>query len=305
MVARPAPQLPRGPWAYEPKFDGARAISIVADGRARLQSRQLRPLTPYFPEVVDALEAQFRDVALDGELVALGPEGLDFNALTKRIAGARRGGLGQVSYVVFDALSAGGTDLRSYPYKVRREVLEQLLDGAPLPLALVPMTLDGDAARVWLTQHLAAGIEGVVAKRLDHAYLPGRRAWSKVRGRTSAEAIVGGVLGPIRAPVALVLGRRDQHGALRVAGRTSTIPRGQRAELGALLRLAGSSHPWPPVLVPSRFGAAAPVAYSRVEPDVVVELVVDSAVDVLRGRPVWRHPARFVRVRPELRPADV
>jgi ATP-dependent DNA ligase len=207
--------------------------------------------------------------------------------------------------VVFDVLSAGGTDLRRLPYRVRRGVLEQLLDEARPPLALVPMTLDGDAARVWLTDHLAAGVEGVVAKRLDHAYLPGRRAWSKVRGRTSAEAIVGGVLGPIRAPVALVLGRRDQLGALRVAGRTSTIPRAQRAELGALLRPAGAEHPWPPVLVPSRFGAAAPVAYHRVRPDVVVELAVDSAVDVLRGRAVWRHPARMVRVRHDLWTADV
>jgi hypothetical protein len=78
-----------------------------------------------------------------------------------------------------------------------------------------------------------------------------------------------------------------------------------RAELGALLRPAGPWHPWPPVLAPSRFGDAGPDEYTRVEPDVVVELAVDSAVDVLRGRPVWRHPARLVRVRAELRADDV
>jgi ATP-dependent DNA ligase len=152
----------------------------------------------------------------------------------------------------FDVLSAGGTDMRSYPYRVRRAVLEQLLDGAAAPLALVPMTTDGDAARVWLTGHLDAGIEGVVAKRLDHRYAPGNKAWSKIRGRTSAEAVVGGVLGPIAAPVALVLGRRDQTGRLRVVGRTSTIPRPARAELGELLQPAGPWHPWPSRPVPVR-----------------------------------------------------
>jgi hypothetical protein len=106
-------------------------------------------------------------------------------------------------------------------------VLQQLLDGVQPPLALVPMTTDGDAARVWLTEHLDAGIEGVVAKRLDHAYSPGKRAWSKIRGRVSAEAVVGEVLGPIGSGVALVLGRRrppaggwpHQHHPARCAGR--------------------------------------------------------------------------------------
>ncbi|QYN41160.1 hypothetical protein K1T35_48350 (plasmid) [Pseudonocardia sp. DSM 110487] len=307
MVARPAAELPRGGrWAYEAKLDGARGISVVAGGRARLQSRQLRPLTDYFPEVVAALEETFADVALDGELVVCGPDArLDFGALTRRIAGARRGDIGQVSYVIFDALSAGGTDLTGYPYSLRRAVLEQLLDGAPRPLALVPMTLDGNAARVWLTEHLDAGVEGVVAKRLDGPYDPHRKSWSKVRGRRSAEAVVGGVLGPITAPVALVLGRRDEAGRLRVVGRTSTIPRPQRSELGALLRPARGWHPWPSLLAPSRFGDAGPVEYTRVEPDVVVELTIDSAVDVLRGRPAWRHPARLVRIRADLRASDV
>jgi len=306
MVARPAGELPTGSrWAYEPKFDGARGIAVVVDGRARLQSRQLRPLTRCFPEVVAALEEYFGDVVLDGELVVAGPDGLDFAQLTRRIAGARRGLVGEVGYVVFDALAAGGTDLRGYPYRVRRAVLEKLLEGVAPPLVLAPMTTSSAAARAWLTKHLEAGIEGVVAKRLDHAYAPGTRAWSKIRGRRSAEAIVGGVLGPIRSPVAAVLGRYDHAGRLRVVGRTSTIPRVARAELGALLRPAGPWHPWPSVLAPSRFGDAGPVDYTRVEPTVVVELTVDSAVDVVGGRPVWRHPARLIRLRPELRVADV
>ena len=141
MVARPAPQVPRGPFAYEPKLDGARLIARVEGGRARLQSRQLRPLTRCFPEIVAALREQFAgDVLLDGEVVVCAPDGrLDFSALTRRIAGASRGPVeAPATYVVFDALTAGGTDLRGYPYRVRRAVLEKLLDGVPAPLALSP-----------------------------------------------------------------------------------------------------------------------------------------------------------------------
>ncbi|MHA6631836.1 ATP-dependent DNA ligase [Pseudonocardia sichuanensis] len=307
MVARPASELPAGAgWSYEPKADGFRVIATVVGGRARLQSRRLRSLTRYFPEVVEALTGWFAgDVVLDGELVVVSRGGrLDFTALQRRLTTARAAADAPASYLAFDALHAGGTDLRGYPLQVRRAVLEQLLDGVRPPLAVMPMTTDGAAARAWLTEHLEAGIEGVVAKRLNQSYLP-THAWRKVRTRSSAEAIVGGVLGPISAPVALVLGRRDEQGLLRVVGRTGTLPRTVRAELGAVLRPAGPRHPWPPVLPPSRFGHAAPVGYVRVEPVVVVELLVDTAVDEVRGRPVWRHPARLLRTRSDLRAADL
>jgi hypothetical protein len=116
---------------------------------------------------------------------------------------------------------------------------------------------------------------------------------------------VGGVLGPISGPVALVVGCRDELGQLRVAGRTSPIPRPARAAVGQVLRPAGDWHPWPPVLPPARFGSAAPVEYTRVKPDVVVELAVDAAVDVVRGRPIWRHPAVYQRLRLDLRATDL
>ncbi|WP_433557688.1 hypothetical protein ACQPWY_02230 [Pseudonocardia xinjiangensis] len=109
----------------------------------------------------------------------------------------------------------------------------------------------------------------------------------------------------MNSPVALVLGRRDDAGRLRVAGRTGPLPRDARPAIGALLRAADQWHPWPPVLAPARFGAAAPVEYTRVEPTVVVEIAVDAAVDLVRGRPVWRHPATFRRVRHDLRADDL
>ncbi|GAA3061893.1 ATP-dependent DNA ligase [Pseudonocardia yunnanensis] len=273
----------------------------------RLHSRQHRPLTRYFPEIVDGIAERFGGhVVLDGELVVCRADGLDFMALQHRLADPPHATAeAPATFVVFDVLAAGGTDLRAHPYRIRRALLLQLLDDAVPPLAVAPMTTDGHAARAWLTGHLDAGIEGVVAKRLDHGYLPSRRAWRKIKIRTSAEAVVGGALGPLNTPVALVLGRRDHAGRLRVAGRTGPLPRDARRAIGALLRTADERHPWPYVLPPARFGDAAPVEYTRVAPTVVVELNVDAAVDMMRGRPVWRHPATFRRVRHDLQADDL
>ncbi|WP_425566922.1 hypothetical protein [Pseudonocardia yunnanensis] len=255
-----------GPWAFEPKFDGFRAIATADRRRVRLHSRQNRPLTRYFPEIVSAIADQFAGhVVLDGELVVCRTAGLDFMALQRRLTATRHAATEMpATFVMFDVLAAGGTDLRTHPYRIRRALLLQLLDDAAPPLAVVPMTTDGQAARAWLTGHLDAGIEGVVAKRLDHGYLPARRAWRKVKTRTSAEAVVGGVLGPLTTPVALVLGRRDNAGRLRVAGRTGPLPRAARPAIGALLRTADEQHPWPSMLPPARFRDAAPVEYTRV-----------------------------------------
>jgi ATP-dependent DNA ligase len=307
MVARPASDLPTaGPWAFEPKFDGFRAIATADRRRVRLRSRQNRSLTPYFPEIVAAIADRFAgQIVLDGELVVCRTVGLDFMALQRRLTDARHGAETPATFVAFDVLAAGNTDLRTYPYRIRRALLLQLLDDAAPPLAVVPMTTDGEAAHAWLTGHLDAGIEGVVAKRLDHGYLPGRRAWRKVKTRTSTEAVVGGVLGPLDTPVALVLGLHDQAGRLRVAGRTGPLPRDVRHTIGTVLRPADDQHPWPAVLPPARFRDAAPVEYMRVDPTVVVELAVDAAADFVRGRPVWRHPATFRRVRHDLRVDDL
>jgi hypothetical protein len=116
---------------------------------------------------------------------------------------------------------------------------------------------------------------------------------------------VGGVLGPIAVSVALVLGRPDGTGRLRVVGRTGTISRDVRPALGAVLRPATEGHPWPAVLPPARFGNVGPVEYTRVKPSVVVELAVDAAVDIIRGRAVWRHVAQFQRLRMDLQADDL
>jgi ATP-dependent DNA ligase len=247
----------------------------------RLQSRQQRGLTRYFPEVAAAVGALDVDVVFDGELVLWHHGRLDFAGLQQRIhpAESRAEALARsmpASYVVFDLLEVAGMDLRRRPYLERRACLEELL-GCQLPhgLVLMPASSDPAVAEQWLINHSAAGIEGVVAKRCHQPYRPGKTKWHKVRTRVTAEAVVGGVLGSIRQPDALVVGLPDQKGRLRVAGRTTPLAPALRQELPELLVAADGTHPWPEVIPSSRFGQrpSKPVDYTRVEPSLVVELV--------------------------------
>jgi ATP-dependent DNA ligase len=154
-----------------------------------------------------------------------------------------------------------------------------------------------------MLDHTSAGVEGVVAKRFDHPYRGNGRTWVQVRTRLTAAAVVGGVLGSLEQPEALILGRPDHRGRLRVAGRTTPLPRAARTEIAAMLTPAVGCHPWPPVIPSSRFGhlASAPVEYVQVAPTTVVELDVDVSFENHR----WRHGARFVRIRADLQAADV
>jgi ATP-dependent DNA ligase len=194
--------------------------------------------------------------------------------------------------------------MRPLPYRKRRKKLEKLL-GRQLPhgLVLVPMSTDPAVARIWLHSHSDAGIEGVVAKRLDLPYRPKSGTWQKVRTRRTAEAIVGGVLGTLEDPGGLVLGLPEPSGRLRIAGRTSPLPPGPRGEVLAALRPCAGAHPWPDAIPSSRFGQrpSQPVEYTRVTPTVVVELAVDTSFEDYR----WRHAVRFLRVRHDLHATDL
>ena len=125
----------------------------------------------------------------------------------------------------------------------------------------------------------------------------------KIRTRLTAEAVVGGVLGPLDHPEALILGRTDSHGRLRVAGRTRPLSPAARAEIATLLTPAAAGHPWPAAIPSSWFGQlpSTPIDYRPVVPDRVVELDVDTAFEHHR----WRHGARFIRIRADLQPADI
>ena len=312
MIAVTADQLPLnrpGGWAFEPKFDGFRCVAFRSRDRVALQSRQQRPLGRYFPEIVDAVGELATDAVLDGELVVWNDRHLDFAALQQRIhpSASRAGRLAvalPACFVVFDLLARSGVDLRARPYRRRRRALEKLLARhLPDRVALMPMTTDLAAAQLWMVDHCAAGIEGVVAKRLDQAYRPGGRTWRKVRTRTTAEAVVGGVLGPVVQPDALIVGCRDTSGRLRVSGRTTPLSPSARSTMTHVFQPPGASHPWPRTIPSSRFGQlpSQPVTYTKVKPRVVVELDVDGSFEDYR----WRHACRFVRVRRDLKAADL
>ena len=205
--------------------------------------------------------------------------------------------------MVFDLLTLAGRDLRGLPYRKRRKRLRRLLADVALPLALMPATRELDGAGAWMHDHIEAGVEGVVVKHREHGYRPHRRSWWKVRTRTTADAVVGGVIGPVNAPEALLLGLPDGRGRLVVAGRTGPLTLPARHELGALLVPPERTHPWPERLPSSRFGQLPGdlVDYTPTEPLLVVEVDADVCFEEER----WRHATTFRRLRGDLHPADL
>ena len=203
------------------------------------------------------------------------------------------------SYVAFDLLAAGGTDLRGQRLSRRRAELEELAARWAPPMQLSPATADPDEARRWFDDFRPAGVEGLVAKGAGTRYAPGRREWLKVKSWETTEVLAGGVIGPIERPSQLVAGRyRD--GELVVVGRTSPLsPRAVRRAGRRRCSPAGDDHPWPDRIGTGRFGGGQlSVPLTRVDPAVVVEVSADAALQA----GVFRHPLRFVRVRPDLDP---
>jgi ATP-dependent DNA ligase len=307
----PEPRMCRGGCAYEPKFDGFRALAFVRSGGVYLQSRQAKDLTPYFPDVVAAVrEALPPGTVVDGELVVWDTESgcTVFPALLGRITAGRR--LSQeaaarpASLVLFDVLADAGRDLTGRPLRQRRARLEDLLAGAPAALAVCPQTSEVDVARVWFDELAVTGVEGLVVKDLDSRYRPGRAGWWKLKRRVTTEAIIGGILGAVDDPRVLLLGRLDDQNRLRYVARTVPLTLSQRQEIGRMLTAAGGAHPWPqplPAAWSGQLDRREPKPYVQVAPLLVVEIVVDQAYE--RGR--YRHPVRHLRLRAELDASDV
>lgn len=206
MLAAPVDVVPEGPGlVHEPKWDGWRAIAFREADGVYLQSRAGRNLTPYFPDITRAIRAAIPPgVVLDGELIVWERGRTNFAQLQRRVTAGRA--LLRLArecpahYVLFDLLAdADGRAILDLPLSQRRARLEQLLAVAPAQLTLTPQTADMRQVSDWLLHWtVAAGIEGVVSKRLAGRYEPGRRGWSKFRTRIVTNAIVGGVTGSIR-----------------------------------------------------------------------------------------------------------
>jgi ATP-dependent DNA ligase len=331
MLAKSAPTIPDGGgWHYEPKWDGFRALVFRDGDQLYLQSRDLKPLDRYFPELIEPLlgVAHPRFV-LDGEIVIARDGGLQFESLLLRIhpAASRVKMLAAetpASFVAFDLLADADGDLRDAPLRDRRARLERVMEGAPESVLLTPATDSVETAQRWFEVFEGAGLDGVVAKRDDLRYQPGERAMVKIKHLRTADCVVAGFRwhknGPGTHVGSLLLGLFDGEGRLHHVGVTSSFSWDRRAALVAELEpLRGNAleaHPWQEWAEWSSLGSAdasgqrLPGATSRWnrgkdlswEP-LRAERVCEVAYDHMQGDR-FRHAATFVRWRPDKPPSD-
>jgi ATP-dependent DNA ligase len=324
MLATLVRELPAGDLVYEPKWDGFRCLAFRDGTKVELYSRNRRPFTRYFPELVEAFAAVTETgFVIDGEVIVLGPGGIDFAALMLRLHPspsrvARLRSETPASFVAFDLLAISDTDLLSTPFSERRNRLADLLARAPSSVLLTPATDDRDEASRWVERFAGGGIDGVVAKDPRSAYQPGRRstAWLKVKRERTADCVVAGLRLVVEEPAvaSLLLGLYDAAGELRHVGVASSFTKAQRRHLLADLRPYATSiagHPWehgfaleggPAGRLKGAAGAWDP---ATMEPDWVPlrpVLVCEVAYDQLDANGRWRHPARFRRWRPDRDP---
>jgi ATP-dependent DNA ligase len=314
MLARLEPRIPEGDgWLYEPKWDGFRAVVFASDGDIYIQSRDLKPLNRYFPELARGLvEVLPAPIVLDGEVVIMTDHGLDFDALQIRIHPAesrvrKLAAETPASFVAFDLLAHGADDLRATPFAERRARLERALADVGAPAYLTPATHDRDRAQDWFDRFEGAGLDGVVAKRLDGAYQPGVRAMIKVKHLRTVDCVVGGFRWNKgeegRSVGSLLLGLYDDAGVLHHVGHTSSFKAAEKRALVETLapyrtddedvgfgqgRTPGG---------PSRWTQGRDMSWQRLRP----ELVCEVTFDYLQGDR-FRHAATFRRWRPDKPP---
>jgi ATP-dependent DNA ligase len=309
---------------YEPKWDGFRAIVFRGGADAYIQSRDLRPLDRYFPELHDAcLSSLPEGCVVDGEIVIATPNGLDFDALQMRLhpAASRIAKLSKATpaeFVLFDLIAADGDDLRATPFCERRTRLEDVAARLGAPFHLTPTTTDRDLAEEWLSRFEGAGLDGVMAKPGEGVYEPGKRAMFKIKHARTADCVVAGFrwhkTGPGTLVGSLLLGLYDEAGALQHVGVTSSFTMAKRKalveELEPLRKDAMASHPWREWVEGIADGQRMPGGQSRWsagkdlswEP-LRIERVCEVKYDHMQGDR-FRHAATFVRWRDDKQPED-
>jgi ATP-dependent DNA ligase len=324
MLAKLTEAIPaEGKFLFEPKWDGFRALVFRGEADVYIQSRDLKPLDRYFPELHDALLEKLPDnCVLDGEIIIAGERGLDFDALQLRLhpAASRVAKLSKEmpsSFVAFDLLAAGGQSLMETPQSERREWLERLMEEIGPPIYLTPMTRDRDVATRWLKEFEGAGLDGVVAKPVDATYQPGKRAMIKVKHARTAECVVAGFRwhkSGKDAVGSLLLGLYDKKGMLQHVGVTSSFTMAMRKqlvkELTPLRKNALEDHPWKEWAemmdgskrVPgmgNRWNVGKDMSWEPLR----IERVCEVKYDHMQGDR-FRHGAVFLRWRPDKQPQD-
>lgn len=321
MLAKSVKTMPEGEVLFEPKWDGFRSIVFRSGDLVEIGSRNEKPMTRYFPEVVAAVKESLPDkCVVDGEIVVIAPGGdrLDFDLLQQRIhpAASRVRKLSQETpahFVAFDLLALGDQDLRERPFAERRALLEKALAGAKPPVHLTPATRDRAVAQDWFEQFEGAGLDGVVAKPLDGTYQPDKRVMFKVKHERTADCVVAGYRTHKSGPDAigsLLLGLYNGEELMSV-GVIGAFPMARRRELFEELQPLVTdfdSHPWawarqeegtrtPRNAEQSRWAAGKDLSFTPLRPERVVEVRYDHMEGVR-----FRHTAQFVRWRPDRDP---
>ncbi|RZS32834.1 ATP dependent DNA ligase-like protein [Herbihabitans rhizosphaerae] len=322
MLAKAVHEVPRAEGlAYEPKWDGFRCVVFRDGDEIELGSRNDRPLTRYFPELVDLLaDALPPRCVVDGEIIVVTGTGLDFDTLQNRLhpAASRVKKLAAetpASFVAFDLLALGDDDLTEKPFTERRELLESIVDTEFARVHLTPLTRDPDVAEDWFTRFEGAGFDGVMAKPGDSPYQQDKRIMWKVKHERTADCVVAGfrMHKDGKGVGSLLLGLYDDNGTLHHVGVASSFTAARRAELvdelEPLRRNALDAHPWrewaqaeahesgrmPGGL--SRWSGGKDLSWEPVRIELVAEVRYEN---VLAGR--FRHGGRLVRFRPDRTP---
>ncbi|MBA3292578.1 MAG: ATP-dependent DNA ligase [Geodermatophilaceae bacterium] len=319
MLAKSVPSIPPGA-SYEPKWDGFRAIIFRDAEEVEFGSRNERPMTRYFPELVEAVKAELPErCVIDGEIVIATGAGLDFEALQQRIhpAVSRVTMLAEktpASFIAFDLLALGDEDYTKRPFAERRAALEATLANAAAPIHLTPATTDHDLAQRWFTEFEGAGLDGVVAKPRNGTYQPDKRVMFKIKHERTADCVVAGYRVHKSGPDALgslMLGLYTEAGVLNSIGVIGAFPMARRRELFAELQplvTTFDEHPWnwaahesgertPRKGEGSRWNAGKDLSFVPLRPDRVVEVRYDH----MEGER-FRHTAQFNRWRPDRDP---
>jgi ATP-dependent DNA ligase len=319
MLAKSVRSIPPDA-SYEPKWDGFRSICFRDLDQVELGSRNERPMTRYFPELVAAARAELPERAvIDGEIVIATDHGLDFEALQHRIhpADSRVRMLANTtpaSFIAFDLLALGDDDYTGLPFSQRRAALVDALAGAGPSIHVTPATTDLKTAQRWFKEFEGAGLDGVVAKPLTITYQPDKRVMFKIKHERTADCVVAGYRvhkSGAEAIGSLLLGLYQDDGQLASVGVIGAFPMGERRRLFAALQplVTGfDDHPWnwaaheagertPRKNETSRWNAGKDLSFVPLRPDRVVEVRYDH----MEGRR-FRHTAQFNRWRPDRDP---
>ncbi len=323
MLAKPAKTIPSGQM-YEPKWDGFRAIIFRDGDEVVIGSRNEKPMTRYFPEVVAAVLTHFPDKAVvDGEIVVANFDAnhLDFEALQQRIhpADSRVQMLAEktpAAFVAFDLLALGSEDLREQSMHDRRAALVDAFADAAPPIHVTPLTEDVEEAAQWFTTFEGAGLDGLIAKARDLPYQSDKRVMTKIKHVRTADCVVAGYRTHKtndEAIGSLLLGLHTDEGLLASIGVVGALPMKTRIALFAELQpliAEWDEHPWnwgaheagdrtPRKNETSRWNAGKDLSFVPLRPERVLEV----KYDYMEGAR-FRHTAQFVRWRPDRDPSS-